>query len=183
MLSSHTNNHDEVDFEFLGNKEGKPYTLQTNVFANGIGNREQRTLLWFYVDNTPIRVYKNNTGMGVGYPSQQIQILATIWSGDSWATDGGKTKINWSHGPCIAHYQGYNVNGCPLVTDNQDSDMGFHSCQSTNYWWNHWRFWELDADQKKAYEAVRKQYMIYDYCADRTRDPIPPSECSSNTHI
>ncbi|KAH9318893.1 hypothetical protein KI387_020662, partial [Taxus chinensis] len=46
-MSSDTSSHDEVDFEFLGNLPGKGYHVQTNVFASGIGNREQRIRLWF----------------------------------------------------------------------------------------------------------------------------------------
>ncbi|KAL3517812.1 hypothetical protein ACH5RR_020401 [Cinchona calisaya] len=196
-LRSNTTNHDEVDFEFLGNKEGKPYTLQTNVFANGVGDREQRTLLWFdptadfhsyqilwnpnqivfYVDNFPIRVFKNNTAIGVGYPSQPMQILASIWDGDDWATDGGQTKIDWSYAPFEAHYQGFNVDGCPFL------DNHTRNCASSNYWWNRRKFWKLNAHQEKLYRDVRKRYMNYDYCVDRNRHPVPPLECRSNSYL
>lgn len=40
--------HDEIDIEILGNTTDKTYTLQTNIFVDGFGNREMRhDLTWF----------------------------------------------------------------------------------------------------------------------------------------
>ncbi|KAL9436294.1 hypothetical protein AB3S75_022360 [Citrus x aurantiifolia] len=193
-LTSQGDKHDELDFEFLGNREGKLITLQTNVFANGVGNREQRIHLWFdptadfhtykilwnshqivfYVDDVPIRVFKNLENIGVGYPSKPMQIEASLWNGESWATDGGRTKIDWTHAPFKVHFQGFDISGCPA---GDDQNRRIQRCYSSQYWWNSEKFWKLHSTQKAKYENVRKNYMYYDYCSDRPRYPHPPKEC------
>lgn len=42
-------NHDELDFEFLGNVRGREWKVQTNVYGNGSTSRgrEERYLLPF----------------------------------------------------------------------------------------------------------------------------------------
>lgn len=185
------NRHDELDMEFLGNVHGKPIILQTNVFANGEGNREQRVNLWFdptadfhdyrimwnphqivfYVDETPIRVFANKGNKGVNYPSQPMQVIASLWNGEDWATDGGKTKINWSNAPFNAHFQGFNVDGCVSTSSNDDR------CSSPTLWWNSKRYQQLSSSERSAYEKVRKNYMTYDYCNDAKRFQARPAEC------
>ncbi|GJN00200.1 hypothetical protein PR202_ga17614 [Eleusine coracana subsp. coracana] len=190
--------HDEVDFEFLGDKDGKPITLQTNVFVNGQGNREQRLHLWFdpaadfhdyqilwnpyqlvmFVDDTPIRVLRNLTGVVPGYefPAKQTMLVrASIWDGSDWATNGGQAKVDWSKAPFTAGYQGFDVDAC--ATDG-DSGSGATPCDSPALWWNGDEYRNVTDAQREAYEGAKK-YMYYNYCMDTVRfnNHMPP-ECS-----
>lgn len=101
-----------------------------------------------------------------------MQIEATIWDGDNWATDGGREKINWAYAPFKAYYQGFDVSACQTQTINDPN------CASDKYWWNDInKFGHLDLTQQKQYENVKKKYINYDYCKDRDRYPTPPLEC------
>ncbi|XP_039128667.1 xyloglucan endotransglucosylase/hydrolase protein 24-like [Dioscorea cayenensis subsp. rotundata] len=110
-LSSDQAAHDEVDMEFLGNLDGKPYTLSTNVYTKGKGRREQKFHLWFdptadfhhyailwtptqiilFVDGIPVRGFARGTAQ-LPYVDKAMTLHTTLWDGSSWATDGGKEK-------------------------------------------------------------------------------------------
>lgn len=120
----------------------------------------------------PIRVFKNTKIPG-HYPSQPMKVTASIWNGDSWATDGGRAKIDWSQAPFKAHFEDFNINGCPCDVNNN-----IEHCSSSKYWWNSRRFWNLNAVEQKLYEYVKKNYLYYDYCSDKARYPLPPPECN-----
>ncbi|CAL1361637.1 unnamed protein product [Linum trigynum] len=190
LTSSPVSGHDELDIEFLGNQEGKPITLQTNIFINGKGDREQRfhlwfdptadfhdyTILWnhhqvaFLVDNIPIRMLKNVKG--IGYPAgHPLKVVGSLWNA-SWATDGGATPIDWSYAPFQAQFRDFGVSGCPAA-----AYADLRGCFSPSYWWNARQYWRLSKAQLKAYLDTRKRYMSYDYCSDAARYPTPPPEC------
>ncbi|KAF5446313.1 hypothetical protein F2P56_031949 [Juglans regia] len=187
-LRSYTNNHDEIDFEFLGNST-LPYLLQTNIFTNGQGSREQRINLWFdptkdfhdyhvlwnqhqvvwLVDGVPIRVFENMENIGVKFPVQAMQIEATMWTAP-WASPHGKPP-NWGQGPFRAYYQGFNIDGC--VAENNTIAT---PCFGSNSWWNGKNYWKLNPKQLQEYLGVRKKYLVYDYCIHRHGSK--PPECN-----
>ncbi|CAK9219793.1 unnamed protein product [Sphagnum troendelagicum] len=196
-LSSSGDRHDELDFEFLGNVSGQPYTLQTNVYAQGVGGREQRISLWFdptlefhtysvrwtreiiifFVDDTPIRVFRNNEVLGVPFPNAQpMGIYASLWDGSSWATQGGKYPINWNAAPFVASFQGFGVDGCRVV----DNDIGACAAGPVYAWWNAPRYQYMTQQQVAALQYVQRTHLFYDYCTDRNRYPIAPRECRRN---
>ncbi|EFH41236.1 hypothetical protein ARALYDRAFT_496809 [Arabidopsis lyrata subsp. lyrata] len=182
---------DELDFEFLGNRSGQPYSVQTNIFAHGKGDREQRVNLWFdpsldyhtytilwshkhivfYVDDVPIREYKNNEAKNIAYPtSQPMGVYSTLWEADDWATRGGLEKIDWSKAPFYAYYKDFDIEGCPVP--------GPTFCPSNPHnWWEGYAYQSLNALEARRYRWVRVNHMVYDYCTDRSRFPVPPPEC------
>ncbi|OIT33233.1 PREDICTED: xyloglucan endotransglucosylase/hydrolase protein 24-like [Nicotiana attenuata] len=182
-LSSQGPTHDEIDFEFLGNLSGDPYTLHTNVFSQGKGNREQQFHLWFdptadfhtysilwnpqriifYVDGTPIREYKNAESIGVSYPKNQpMRIYSSLWNADDWATRGGLVKTDWSKAPFSASYRNF-------------KSATSTSAATSNSWLNE----ELDNTSQERLKWVQKNYMVYNYCNDSKRFPQGyPADCA-----
>ncbi|GLJ20777.1 hypothetical protein SUGI_0378600 [Cryptomeria japonica] len=198
-MSSDSSSHDEIDFKFLGNLPGKGYHLQTNVFVNGVGNREQRIRLWFDpstdfhnysilwnqkqivfgVDSIPIRAFKSNESLGIPYPKNRpMKIISTLWNGENWATNGGKVKIDWSKAPFIASFQAFEVDGC--VTSASPSPSPSPS-PCVGHWWEQPEFEGLSQDQLNKLGWVPKNYMFYDYCKEKSgRFSSVPIECAIN---
>ncbi|KAE8815628.1 putative xyloglucan endotransglucosylase/hydrolase protein 16 [Hordeum vulgare] len=185
--------HDEIDLEFLGNSTGEPYTLHTNIFANGVGGREQQFKLWFdpsseyhtysivwnpkritiEVDGVTVRTFDNNQDQGVPFPSYQRQrVYGSFWSAEDWATQGGRVKTDWKLAPFISYYSNYNVTWC------QPSPgvlwCGTEPAESTHF--------NLSPKARADLQWVRDMgYVIYDYCTDRSNrynDTTRPKECS-----
>ncbi|KAF6168591.1 hypothetical protein GIB67_005203 [Kingdonia uniflora] len=189
-LISEGDAHDEIDFEFLGNVTGEPYTLHTNVYTQGKGDREQQFRLWFdprddfhtysilwnpqqilfSVDGIPIRVFRNAEGLGVPFPkSQPMRLYSSLWCADDWATRGGRVKIDWSNAPFMASYQGFQTDACVWLD-------GISSCSTTKgSWWDQ----SLDSEGVIKLKMVQEKYMIYNYCTDFNRFPQEfPPECA-----
>ncbi|XP_010677922.2 probable xyloglucan endotransglucosylase/hydrolase protein 23 [Beta vulgaris subsp. vulgaris] len=195
-LSSLGSTHDEIDFEFLGNASGQPYTLHTNVFAQGKGNREQQFHLWFdptkdfhtysilwnpqrivfSVDGIPIREFNNMESQGVSFPKNQpMRIYSSLWNADDWATQGGRVKTDWTHAPFTASYRNFNANACVWASGSSSCGSS-PSADSGSDWLNQ----ELDSASLERMRWVQTNYMVYNYCADIQRFPQGlPTECTS----
>ncbi|KAF8389681.1 hypothetical protein HHK36_024200 [Tetracentron sinense] len=194
-------NHDELDFEFLGNIRGKDWRIQTNVYGNGstrVG-REERYGLWFdpsedfhhysilwtenqiifYVDNVPIREIQRTEGMGGDFPSKPMSLYATIWDGSNWATDGGRYKVNYRYSPYIAEFSDLILHGCAVdpIEQLRNCDNGNIVLEALNA---EPVSSKITSDQRSKMESFRKKHMTYSYCYDHVRYPSPPSECVIN---
>ncbi|KAG0599411.1 hypothetical protein M758_12G149800 [Ceratodon purpureus] len=199
-LSSTGNKHCEFDYEFLGNETGQPYLLHTNIFVDGVGGREQQIRLWFdptldyhyynfqwnkdllvfYVDNTPIRMFRNLEGTVTNflYPKAcPMKLYLSMWDGSKWATQGGRVKLDWNAAPFIASYKNFRLNGCEAM---QDDKTAIHNCQNSTYAAPGEKFQRMGGTRTKQLREVKNNYVHYNYCDDRPRYPEMPEECKYN---
>ncbi|XP_030448692.2 probable xyloglucan endotransglucosylase/hydrolase protein 26 [Syzygium oleosum] len=196
-LSSTGSKHDEIDFEFLGNVSGQPYIIHTNIYAQGVGSREQQFYPWFdptdayhnytvhwnptevvwYVDGLPIRVFRNYESEGIAYPNEQgMRVYSSLWNADNWATRGGLVKIDWNSAPFRAGLSNFRPRACKW-----NGPVSITQCATTSpaNWWTAPTYSQLSFAKLGQMKWVRDNYMIYDYCNDTKRfnGQMPP-ECS-----
>ncbi|GAB4839062.1 hypothetical protein Ancab_028591 [Ancistrocladus abbreviatus] len=195
-LSSTGDKHDEIDFEFLGNVSGQPYTIHTNIFTQGFGQREQQFKPWFdptedyhtytifwnpyavvwLVDDIPIRVFRNFHDPEINFPdSQAMNAFASLWNADQWATQGGKIKIDWGLAPFRASFQNFVTNACFW-----NGPGSIQRCANKNpaNWWTDSAFYKLSDSKLGQLQWVKNNFMIYDYCKDYKRfNGNFPKEC------
>ncbi|GAV59601.1 Glyco_hydro_16 domain-containing protein/XET_C domain-containing protein, partial [Cephalotus follicularis] len=196
-LTSQGSVWDEIDFEFLGNLTGNPYTVHTNVITRGEGDREQQFRLWFdptadfhtysilwntlaiifFVDGTPIRLFKNLESKGVPFPkTQPMRIHSSLWNADDWATRGGLVKTDWTQAPFKASFRDFNAQQACIWTAKRS--ICNSSSPRKNSTSKAWLIHELDSASLKRLKWVQLNHMIYNYCIDIKRFPrgLPP-EC------
>ncbi|KAK1382920.1 Xyloglucan endotransglucosylase/hydrolase [Heracleum sosnowskyi] len=185
--------HDEIDIEFLGTTPGKPYTLQTNVWMNGTADdtpligREVQFNLWFdptkafhnyailwnpkeiifFVDDIPIRRYPKKSA--ATFPSRPMWAYGSIWDASSWATEGGKYKADYQYQPFIARYKNFKIAGCRDGAQATCKPVTGSSALTGR----------LSRQQNVAMAWAQRNYKVYDYCKDQSRDLTKTSECLS----
>ncbi|KAF3341418.1 xyloglucan endotransglucosylase/hydrolase protein 26 [Carex littledalei] len=197
-VKTKNDDHDEIDFEFLGNLTGGDnyYTLHTNIFVNGVGNREEQfrmswydptsdyhhyTIFWnpymvvWSVDGNVIRVFRNYNDQGIPFPKYKPQrVYSSIWNADDWACQGGKVKTNWTYQPFVANYLNYQEKSC-LYTKHKS----VKHCNHPSNWYFNAQYKQLTQAQLNTMNSIRNQYLVYNYCTDTKRfnGNFPP-ECS-----
>ncbi|KAL5208696.1 hypothetical protein ABZP36_033131 [Zizania latifolia] len=189
--------HDEIDFEFLGNETGQPYTIHTNIYVNGVGDKEMQFKPWFnptdgyhnytvswspckivwYIDGTPIRVFRNyEQSKGVAFPTKRPMYgYSSIWAAEDWATQGGRVKADWSKAPFVANYRDLYLDVCECSSYGGDDCAT--RCASSHRGGR--SMCHLSNTELAQMRQVQNKYMIYNYCVDYKRyNGAIPLECS-----
>lgn len=130
----------------------------------------------WYIDGTPIRVFRNYENQGIAFPNKQgMRVYTSLWNADDWATQGGRVKTNWTNAPFTASLRQFRPRGCYW-----NGVLSIIQCatKSLANWWTSPVYAQLSAAQLAKLNEIQSKYKIYDYCKDTKRfnGQMPP-EC------
>ncbi|CAI9107462.1 OLC1v1006815C1 [Oldenlandia corymbosa var. corymbosa] len=193
-LLSEDKEFDGINLEILGSNIGQNFSIQTNVFVNGVGNKKHEIALPFdaseefheYSILWNSHLILTTVQSECGYPSKPMKIFTSVSNGsdDLIRTGGGRSrkKIDWRDAPFAAQFKSFDYNvdqGCisnSTTTTKHKEERG--DCGSTRKGgWDKIR--DLPIGLIDWYEAMR-HLITYDYCNDTKIHPVPPPECKSN---
>lgn len=129
----------------------------------------------FYIDKVPIREVVKNQYIGGAFPSKPMSLYVTIWDGSTWATGGGRYKVNYKYAPYVAEFANLILQGC--VVDPTD-----HSSACDDFYSDGFGTMTVSFDEKLKMESFRRKYMTYSYCYDVVRYSKPLPECITDHH-
>lgn len=130
--------------------------------------------LRFYVDEIPIREVVRNAAMRGDYPSKPMSVYATIWDASSWATSGGKKKVDYRYQPFVAEFKDLVLHGC--IVNPVDQILSSNCSDSTAALMAK-DFATMTPRRRQSMAWFRQRYMYYSYCYDTLRYPVAPPEC------
>lgn len=133
-------------------------------------------LFSFYVDEVPIREVVANAEMGGDYPSKPMSLYATIWDASTWATSGGRYKVDYKYAPFSSEFRDLVLDGCPM-DPIQKFPNTTSACSERDAWLRSRDYAVITPKQRAAMRKFRQRYIYYSYCYDTLRYPVTPPEC------
>ncbi|KAE8703429.1 putative xyloglucan endotransglucosylase/hydrolase protein 30 [Hibiscus syriacus] len=113
--------------------------------------------------------------MGGGYLSNPMALYATIWDASSWATGGGKIRVNYDYAPFTAEFRELVLEGCPMDPIQEYPD--FTICNDKDSWLESRSYAFLTPKRRAAMQNFKQHYMYYSSCYDVWRYPAKLPGC------
>jgi xyloglucan:xyloglucosyl transferase len=143
------------------------------------------SILWtpaavaFYVDDVPVREVRRSDAMGRDFPSKPMSVYATVWDASTWATAGGRYRVNYRYGPFVASFTDLALLGCrvdgPIAI--QQVPPAVSRCAADEEALRASDVAVMTVEKQQAMRRFRERNMVYSYCYDTLRYPAAFPEC------
>lgn len=128
----------------------------------------------FYIDEVAIREVIRTEAMGGDYPTKPMALYATIWDGSTWATAGGRYKVNYEYSPFVSQFKDLTLHGCAIDPIQMRQSDG---CAAADAELAEADYAKVTPARRSSMRKFRGKYMTYSYCYDVLRYPVALPEC------